>query len=326
MNVCHYHSADKERWNEFVVQSKNATFLFFRDYMDYHADRFADASLIIANDDGKIVALLPASREAETLISHAGLTYGGFLTDDHMTTPEMLKLFAATARHLNAQGISKLIYKTIPHIYHKHPAEEDIYMLFANNALLYRRDVLSVIDYAARIKPQERRTRAARKALRNGLSVRESQDYEQFWRILEDNLHIKYGLRPVHSLAEIELLAGRFPSQIKLFASYKGEAMQAGAVLYLSDNVCHVQYNAASAQGKASGALDILLSHLVEQFSESKRYFDFGVSTEKDGRHLNVGLVEYKEGFGARATMHDFYEIEIRASETFSPGAHGPNS
>ncbi|HEX8136008.1 MAG TPA: GNAT family N-acetyltransferase [Pyrinomonadaceae bacterium] len=323
MKVRPYGPADKERWNEFVAQSKNGTFLFFRDYIDYHADRFADASLIISDEDDKIISLLPASREAETVISHAGLTYGGFLTDAQMTTPTMLKLFDAALGHLKDQGVSKLIYKTIPHIYHRHPAEEDIYALFVKNTLLYRRDVLSVIDQAARVKPQERRMRAARKALRNGLSVRESQDYEQFWRILEENLLLKYSLKPVHSPSEIMLLAGRFPNEIKLFASYKGEAMLAGAVLYLSGNVCHVQYNAASAEGKTSGALDILLSRLVEQFSESKRYFDFGVSTEKDGRYLNVGLIQYKEGFGARTVAHDFYELDIRAFAKVSSEARG---
>ena len=37
------YTADRElEWNDFVGQSKNATFLFYRGYMDYHADRFAD--------------------------------------------------------------------------------------------------------------------------------------------------------------------------------------------------------------------------------------------------------------------------------------------
>ena len=37
--------SSRRRWNEFVLLSRNATFLHLRDYMDYHADRFADCRL-----------------------------------------------------------------------------------------------------------------------------------------------------------------------------------------------------------------------------------------------------------------------------------------
>lgn len=48
-------------WNEFVRNSKNGTFLFCRDYMDYHADRFEDFSAIVESN-GRPLALFPASR------------------------------------------------------------------------------------------------------------------------------------------------------------------------------------------------------------------------------------------------------------------------
>ena len=35
-----------DEWNAFVAQSKNGTVLFDRRYMDYHADRFSDCSLL----------------------------------------------------------------------------------------------------------------------------------------------------------------------------------------------------------------------------------------------------------------------------------------
>jgi lipid II:glycine glycyltransferase (peptidoglycan interpeptide bridge formation enzyme) len=38
---------------------------------------------------------------------------------------------------------------------------------------------------------------------------------------------------------------------------------------------------------------------------------DFGISTELDGRQLNAGLIDYKEGFGARAVNYDFYEMPV---------------
>ena len=37
-------------WDTFVQESKNGTFLFVRDYMDYHRDRFQDCSLLVYRD------------------------------------------------------------------------------------------------------------------------------------------------------------------------------------------------------------------------------------------------------------------------------------
>ena len=52
----------------------------------------------------------------------------------------------------------------------------------------------------------------------------------------------------------------------------------------------------------------MLFSTLIEQYHD-KRYFDFGISNEQEGRVVNHGLLGWKEGFGARCFAHDFYEI-----------------
>lgn len=46
IEIRRYDSSMKEVWNSFIEASKNATFLFNRNYMEYHADRFEDHSLI----------------------------------------------------------------------------------------------------------------------------------------------------------------------------------------------------------------------------------------------------------------------------------------
>src|SRR5260221_7666560 len=84
-----YAPAQRGLWNDFVGRSKNGTFLFHRDYLEYHADRFEDHSLL-AFQDQKLAALLPANRAGDMLISHGGLTYGGWVT--HRPTPPGAKL------------------------------------------------------------------------------------------------------------------------------------------------------------------------------------------------------------------------------------------
>ena len=41
-----YSPAKKEKWNEFLGRAKNPLFMFHRDYMAYHNDRFTDHSLM----------------------------------------------------------------------------------------------------------------------------------------------------------------------------------------------------------------------------------------------------------------------------------------
>ncbi len=150
-----------------------------------------------------------------------------------------------------------------------------------------------------------------RKANTNKLIIKETADYHQFWDILSNNLQKQYDLKPVHTLDEIMLLAKRFPENIRLFCSYLDNIMLAGAVVYLSKNVCHIQYNAASEIGKKYCAQDLILNYLIEHRFSTVKYIDFGVSTEDEGKYLNTGLAEYKEGFGARTIVHDLYKIDL---------------
>ena len=88
-----YTPDEAECWNELVAQSRNGTFLFDRRYMDYHSDRFADHSLLFS-ERGKTVALLPANRCGDTLHSHQGLTYGGLVMSQGVTTAKACEMLA----------------------------------------------------------------------------------------------------------------------------------------------------------------------------------------------------------------------------------------
>lgn len=313
MKVLRYTPEMRSTWDAFVNVAKNATFLFQRDYMDYHADRFADHSLLFYTDKDKLLALMPANEKDSTLISHGGLTYGGIISDIAMTTPRMLEAFESLHAYARMTDIQRIIYKTVPSIYSSHPSEEDLYALFRNRAVLFRRDVLAVIDQSNRLAYQERRARKIKQARNAGLRIiSKSTDYASFWLVLEENLLQRYNVKPVHNLAEIELLAARFPDNIHLHVCLQDKEILAGVVVYATPKVAHIQYISASAAGKSIGALDFLFASLIESVYSEHSYFDFGISTEQDGQVLNQGLIEQKEGFGARAIIHDHYEMVIR--------------
>jgi hypothetical protein len=310
-SVQRYEPERQAAWDTFVHCAKNGTFLFCRDYMDYHADRFDDHSLMIERD-GAPFALLPANASGGVLQSHGGLTYGGLIVGDGMTTALMGEVFTAVAKHAANAGFAALFYKTVPAIYHRRPAEEDRYALFRAGAELVRRDVLSVLAPVAGEPRQQRRRRALGKAAKAGFTVIEDVDFSAFWPVLKALLDTRHGTAPVHTLDEIERLHRHFPTHIRLFTARDDtDVIQAGAVIYESSRVAHVQYMATTAEGRRSGALDLVLAYLIDEVLATKPWFDFGISNEDDGRTLNKGLIGFKEGFGARAVVHDFYRLDL---------------
>lgn len=312
MKVVKYNSEHKNIWNDFIETSKNSHFFFKRDYMDYHSNRFDDYSLVISDDKNKIIAILPANREGNTLFSHQGLTFGGLVVNDKMTTEIMLEVFNKLKLFLKENNFNKLIYKCIPYIYHLKPAEEDRYALFINDANLFRRDVSSTIDLNAAVRYSKGRKWSVNKAKKEELKVIESTDYDTFWQLLESVLEAQHGSKPIHSVEEIKSLSISFPKNIKLYLALKDKEILCGAVIYENDKIVHTQYLANSLLGRDIGALDFLIDYLINNNYKAKNYFDFGISNEQQGRILNTGLVAQKEGFGARAVVHDFYEVDIK--------------
>lgn len=296
-------------WNAFVARSRNGTFLFDRGYMDYHAERFEDASLIFARA-GKWLALLPANRRGPVLESHGGLTYGGLVLAPEVGLERVAALLNALCAHARAAGVARIVYKTIPAIYHRAPAEEDRWALYRMGARLVRRDALGVVGLGRAPLPQPRRA-DLNKARRLAGEIEDSQDWAGFWQVLTEGLEERHGVRPVHSLAEIALLASRFPRNIRLRVARQGGHIIAGTVLFDTPSVVHCQYIGSNAEARRTRATDILLEDCIQQAHARGLPFDFGTSMENGGADLNGGLQAYKESYGARTVMHDYYEIDL---------------
>lgn len=308
--IIRYNAEHRDEWNQFVAQSKNGTFLFHRDYMDYHADRFDDCSLMFYDDEQSLYAVMPANRVGDTLYSHQGLSYGGLVMTEQTTAAAVCMLFDELNEWLRGRSIRRVVYKPVPWIYHRIPAEEDLFAVFLRcGARLCGRDVSSTIIPARPVKWKRDRRYAANKARRNGIGVAPSEDYAAFWQILSDNLLQKFGAKPVHTLSEIRLLHSRFPDCIRLWTAY-GETggLLAGTVLYVTDRVVHSQYISASPEGKRLHAVDALYEHLIREAYADADFIDLGTSNMPHSSDLHESLIYQKEGFGGRAVCYDTYE------------------
>ena len=306
-----YTPAFANEWNQFVAASKNGTFLFDRRYMDYHADRFQDHSLLFYLGE-RLLAVLPAHQSGDTLCSHNGLTYGGLVMSPRLTVVQTMNLFRELNDYLRTEGFRHVSYKCIPWIYHRLPAEEDLYALYHEcRARMVARDFATDVFLHGDMRWERVRRRGVSRAQKAGVMVERSNDYAAFWDVLSQNLQTKYGVKPVHTLQEITLLHSRFPKNIVLYQAVKDGVVLGGVVLYITPQVVHAQYSSATPEGKKLGAIDLLYSRIFSDY-ENYSHFDFGRSTENpDGSGLNEQLVFQKEGFGGRGLCYDIYEYDL---------------
>lgn len=299
-------------WDSFVVNSKNATFLCQRDFMEYHRNRFEEFSLMVFKKN-KLVALLPANRVGNELHSHQGLTYGGLLLSKEIRFEIVLESFKSLLKFLFELNITALYTKEIPSIYHQLPSDEIRYMNFILKAELLRSDTLSVIDNQNKLKFSKSRLEGIKRANKHDLKIVKDDGFEIFWNtILKLNLKSKHDACPVHSLDEILYLKRKFPNNIKQFNVYYEGQVVAGATIFESEQVAHCQYISGNSDKNTLGSLDILHDYLVTKVYADKRYFDFGTSNDNNGRNINKGLQFWKEGFGARTVVQDFYKIDTK--------------
>lgn len=306
-----YTDGNKKEWDGYVGKARNATFLFYRDYMDYHRDRFTDASLMFYKS-GRLYALLPAHVVGNVLYSHFGLTYGGLIMDYNVTITETCRLFEELDAYLASVGIREVYYRPIPWIYHLHPSEEDLYAIFWKcHAQLYVRNIGTTIFLQRHQRWRKDHRRLLRKAETNGVTVVRDGSLEEFWGVLDENLKERFGAKPVHSLDEILLLKSRFPKNIIQYNAYKDGKIIGGLTVYLTQQVVHGQYSSTNSAGKEYGAMEAIYDRIMYHDFPDYPYLDFGSSTEQNCSVINEGLIAHKEGFGGRGVCYDTYHWTV---------------
>lgn len=300
-------------WNNFVAQAKNATFLFHRDFMEYHSDRFQDFSLLIFDEKDNLKAIVPGNIYENKVHSHQGLTYGGIVIYSTLKLEKFISIYSEILHFLNENKIETIHFKLIPTIYCSQPSEEINYALFLSEAKLTRRDALVTIDLQSQFKIDSNRVEGVKRAEKLGLEIKKVSDFSDFWNtVLIPNLEAKHEAKPVHTLAEIQTLQEKFPNNIVQYNVYDNNEIIAGTTLFIDKKTVHVQYISAIGDKNQHGALDFLFHYLITKVFADYSYFDFGISNENQGKNINKGLQYWKETFGARTFTQDFYEVETQ--------------
>lgn len=293
-----YNSLYYSQWNAFVEASKNGTFLFHRDFMEYHADRFEDYSLMVF-DGEKLLALLPANRVGNEVHSHDGLTYGGLVLPSTIQ-PEMVNtIYAAILNNLNSANLKILKIKQIPDLYFKGIQNKQQVKKVATERGY-------AIDFSCSLSISSSKLKHFRKVSKSGVELKLDNNFNLFWdHVLKPRLTEKYNTAPVHTNEEIKYLHSKFPENILQYNVYYEGAIVAGITIFDFGEVVKSQYGATTAAGEKLRALDYAYITLIEKYKATKRYFDLG-TVKPD----NVGLAKQKQELGGNVYTQDIYEVE----------------
>lgn len=307
-----YRESDYANWNAFIGQAKNATFLFHRDFMEYHKDRFKDFSLLVF-ENKKLVAVLPANRVEDIVYSHQGLTYGGLVYSTKLNGEKVENILDSLMSFFKENEVQSFYFKPIPLFYTlKGNAEMDFFML-KRGAFLDKKEMNLGINLSMPLTISKSKLKHFRKIEEFALELVEEKQLELFWKlVLEPRLLEKYDAKPVHTLQEIAALKEKFPNNIKQFSVYFEDVIIAGITLFETETVVKSQYGATTKKGEELRALDFLFINLIRKYkSEGKLFFDMGIVNEDNEKGYHAGLLKQKEELGCSVYSQDFYKINL---------------
>ena len=191
------------------------------------------------------------------------------------------------------------------------------YMDFAFRKAGYhylRREVSSILflensvkENLAKFKSTHRT--AVRKAEKSGIIIRQTEDYENFYKILKKNLSIRHDVSPTHSLLELLYLKELFPDKINLFGAYLKNEMIAGVINFVvNDRIVLAFYISHKKQYQELRPINLLFYKIFDwAICNNFKVFDFGIFTVHE--KPNMGLARFKENFGASGVFRDTVEL-----------------
>lgn len=321
MEVVQYEKKHHDSWEEFVNSSSNGTIFHSRKFLSYHSpDKFTDNSLLFF-DEGRLTAVFPAAdikRDGlKVLWSHMGASYGGLVHGENLSIKQSFDLTQSLIDYALREKFEKIVSTSVPVVYQKR-YNQYLDFAFVKNGFQYqKREVTSVItldvdedNVMKLIKPESRTS--VRKAEKLGVVIKKSNDFDEYYRILESNLAMRHGVQPAHSLEELYRLKELYPQKIQLFGAYLKNKMIAGVVnFYCNDKVVLVFYISHNQEYQQYRAVNLLFYTIMKDaISRGLGFLDFGLFTVN--MDPNWGLGKFKESFGARGILRDTYFLDLK--------------
>ena len=305
-------------WDSFVLKSNNGTLFHLRKFLSYHPeDRFKDHSLEIYKKN-TLLSVFPAAdiiiNDKKLLASHPGSSYGSFISKEELSIKDAMEIVSKLIDYSSKKGFEG-IQLTIPPGFHSNRASNYIeYSLLFNGFDYFRRDVTSILTIESsedkilnKFKPSHQR--ALRKSIKLGVKTRVTDKVDEFFSILKNNLKIRHGVDPTHSLKELKSLIELFPDSINIFGAFYEKKMIAGVLnIVVKEGVALAFYISHKEGFQELRPLNLLFFDIFKwSLKNNIKVYDFGTFTDKG--IANMGLGRFKESFGASGVFRDSFKI-----------------
>jgi len=311
---------DTKDWDDFVNQSNNGTIFHSRHFLGYHSkEKFNDHSLIFQKKQ-KVIGVLPAALIVEDgeniLASHPGTSVGSCAVPIELSFSDALGIVEKLSSYGVENNFCKIRITQPPLIYSRRISQ---YMDFAFRKAGYhylRREVSSILflEHSVKenlVKFKSTHRTAIRKAEKSGVIIKQTDEYENFYKILEKNLSIRHNVSPTHSLLELLYLKELFPDRIILFGAYLKNEMIAGVINFvINGRIVLAFYVSHKKQYQELRPINLLFYKIFEwAIQQQFKAFDFGIFTVNE--IPNMGLARFKENFGSSGVFRDTIELNI---------------
>ncbi len=320
MELSRFRPFEEKIWDFFVPKTNNGTLFHLRSFLNYHPNsRFNDHSILVRKK-GKLFSLFPAVEQIidgkKILFSHPGATVGSFSLPENLSIADALCLGEQLIKYAKGKKFQSIKINLPPNLYQRRLSNYMEYSFFKHGFKYSKREITSILFLEKTIEKTKKKfrpshLRAVRKAIEKNIIVKESKDIEAFYTILKNNLEIRHGVSPTHTLGELKQLFNLFPKKIKLFSAFLDEQMIAGVVTFqINQRVLLAFYISHDECFSELRAVNLLFYHIFEWAIKFKfQIFDFGIFTING--EPNMGLGRFKENFGASGIFRDTIELNL---------------
>ena len=320
MELSRFRPFEEKIWDFFVPKTNNGTLFHLRSFLNYHPNsRFNDHSILVRKK-GKLFSLFPAVEQIidgkKILFSHPGATVGSFSLPENLSIADALCLGEQLIKYAKGKKFQSIKINLPPNLYQRRLSNYMEYSFFKHGFKYSKREITSILFLEKTIEKTKKKfrpshLRAVRKAIEKNIIVKESKDIEAFYTILKNNLEIRHGVSPTHTLGELKQLFNLFPKKIKLFSAFFDEQMIAGVVTFqINQRVLLAFYISHDECFSELRAVNLLFYHIFEWAIKFKfQIFDFGIFTING--EPNMGLGRFKENFGASGIFRDTIELNL---------------
>ncbi len=320
IKLIRFNESEHKFWDKFVQEANNGTIFHERKFLNYHPkERFNDHSLIFM-EKNKPIALFPAVdimlEGKRTLLSHRGSSYGGVVQPVSQGVEKNVKIVKALSKYAKQEGFEVVTMTLPPDIYNQQLNNYLEFACFLEGYHYQKREISSVLklednieDNIAKFKSTHRT--AYRRGEKMGVLVKETEDYESFYAILENNLNIRHGVKPTHTLDELKDLKSRYPERIRLYGAFVDNTMIAGLVMFDANKLVTLAFYISHDETyQEYRGVNVLFKEVIaDSIKRGFHYLDYGIFTVN--QEPNYGLARFKENFGSGGVFRDTLKLMI---------------